>query len=106
MASMILTDEQATEEAKETAPEGYKPRYAVSEMYFDEAAMEALKLSEPPAAGTVVQFTGTATVTTSSVRTEGDGEVKMGMSLQPLDITLSPPKRDARTMFPKSKMEA
>jgi len=106
MASMILTAAQATEEAAEMAPEGYKPRYAVSEMYFDENAMTALGLTEPPVAGTVVQFTGIATVTSSSVRTEGDGDVQMGMSLQPLDLTLSPPKRDAKAMFPKSKMEA
>lgn len=106
MASMILTDAQATEEAKEMAPEGYRPRYAVSEMYLDENALAALGISEPLAAGTIVRFSGTASVSSSSVRTEGDGDVSMSMSLQPTDLTVSGAPKDAKAMFPKSKMEA
>lgn len=108
MASMILSDEQATEEGQEvSAPvEAYKPRYAVSEMYLDENAMAALGLAQPLPAGTVVRFSGTASVTSSSVRTEGDGEVCMSMSLQPTDLNVAGPGKDSRAMFPKSKMEA
>lgn len=105
MASMILTDEQATEEANDMAPEGYKPRYAVSEMYLDENALAALGIAEPLAAGTLVRFSGVASVTSSSVRTESEGEVSMSMSLQPTELNVAGPK-DAKAMFPKSKMEA
>lgn len=103
MASMILTDAQATEEGKEFSE--YKPRYAVSEMYLDENALAALGISEPLAAGTIVRFSGTASVSSSSVRTEGDGDVRMSMSLQPTDLAVSGGPKDAKAMFPKSKME-
>lgn len=102
MASMIITPEAA---AEEMAPQEYVPRYAVNELCVCPAGMEALAMGEPPAAGTIVQVTGTALVTSSSVRPESDGDVDQTMTLQLTDLTLSPPSRDAKAMFPNSKME-
>lgn len=105
MASMILTPEQSDEEAAEMAPASYKPRYAVSSMYLDGNALEALGFTEPLKAGTVVRFTGQALVTDASVRPEADGDVEIAMSLQPTELTVAPAGKSAQAMFPNSEME-
>lgn len=104
MPSMELTDAEATNEA---APEGWKPRYAISELYLDDNALKALGLTDALKPGTTVRITGVASVTSASLRDDGQGDgPEANMSIQITEMALTPAKASAQAMFPNSKMEA
>jgi hypothetical protein len=107
MASMELTPAQSTEEGAEM--QQYQPRYAVGELYLGDEAIKALGLAELPQVGSMIAFSGMAKVVSISQRDDNrvnpDGDAETCMSLQPVDLVVRPPARDARPQFPKSKME-
>lgn len=108
MASMELTPEESKAEGAETA--NYQPRYAISEMYLGDEALTALGLGDPPKVGSTVTIMARANVVSVSQRDDNrndpdnDGP-ESSMSLQITDMELKPGAADARSMFPKSKME-
>lgn len=112
LTSMRLTQQQQNEEKQElVAPE--PPVYAGGlNLYLDMEAMELLGMTAPLDVGQVVQITALAKVVSQSVYERegktGEAENDVNMSLQITDMDLVPAKKavDARTMFPKSKMEA
>jgi hypothetical protein len=108
MASMELTPEESKAEGAEM--QDYQPRYAVSEMYLGSEALKALGMGEMPKPGTVVRFMGTAKVVSVSARDDNrndpdSDQPEMSMSLQPVELDVKAAAADARSMFPKSKME-
>lgn len=106
MASMELTPAESKEEGAEVA--NYQPKWAVSEMYLGDDAMKAVGLAEPPKPGTLVEFRGVARITSVSLRddnTADPDQPECSMSMQPVSLEIAKPPADARTMFPKSKME-
>src|SRR5262245_25275364 len=106
LKSMELTPAESKEEAAEMAE--YRPRWAVSELYLDENALSALGLDEPMKPGATVQIEAVAKVTSASQRDDGEGKTENNMSLQIIGMSIGTKAEtiDARSMYPKSKMEA
>ncbi len=106
MASMELTPAQVKEEGADTA-QPYQSRWAISPLYLDDEALQALGITEPLPPGTMVALNCVAKVVSAEQREDQQGESENCMSIQITDMDLAPEakKVDARKMFPKSKME-
>jgi ABC-type molybdate transport system ATPase subunit len=104
MASMELTPEQSKEEGAELSE--YRPRWAVSPLYLGDEALKALGITEPLKPGSMVMIMAQAKVVSAELREDQQGESENCMSVQIVEMTLAPAAKDARAMYPKSKMEA
>ena len=108
MASMQLTPAQSEEESKEEGMHGeYNHLWAVSPLYLNDEALMALGITEPLKVGTMVALNCVAKVVSTEQREDQQGESENCMSIQIIDMDIAPQAKnvDARSMFPKSKME-
>ncbi len=103
MASMELTPEQSKEEGQELSD--YRPRWAVSQLYLGDEALQALGITEPLKPGTMVALNCVAKVVSAELREDQQGESENCMSIQITDMDLAPQARtvDARAMYPTMK---
>ncbi len=81
------------------------PRWAVSQLYLGDDALQALKIAEPLKPGTMVALNCVAKVVSAELREDQKGESENCMSIQIVDMDLAPQAKtvDAKAFYPTMK---
>lgn len=103
MVNMKTDREEAQEVTNEVA--GDTPAYPYGlELRLDDKSLEKLGMAAPPAVGSVLMITARVEVTSASQHQTQDREAESSSCWQITDLEVQPAKRDAKAMYPNSKM--